>query len=343
MSGASGAPGSNRHVVLTRRPDGPLTGAEFEIRNSPIPTCGPDDVLVRVEWLSIEPAQRMFLEEDNAVGLSCSVGEVVWGFGLGTVIESRQFRFGPGDQVQGWFGWQEIACGAAHGPSPHIGRVPDGADAATALALGTTALTGFVGMVEIAKPQTSETVVVTAAAGATGSVAAQLAVLAGSRVIGIAGGAAKCHWLTDTLGLHAALDRTEADLPARLREVAPDGVDLCFDCVGGAVLDSVLVNLAPKARIVTCGAVSTGYGAHRGEGSAVHHYDAIAAKRATVQGFMVGDHAHLFRDALAELRSLSHSGRLVVAIDVADGLERAPAALAGLFTGRNHGKQLVRI
>ncbi|WP_370326715.1 zinc-binding dehydrogenase [Euzebya sp.] len=207
---------------------------------------------------------------------------------------------------------------------------------------GIPGITAYIGVTRYGRPEPGDTVLVTAAAGATGSVAAQIARTLGCRVIGVAGGSEKCRWATDVAGLDACLDHHEADLPGRLRAAAPEGVAVVLDGVGGPVLDAALVNLARGARVVVVGALSTGYdGGTPTVG--IHHHVELGLRRARMEGFVVLDHLDAFGEAVERLHGWVEAGDIVVAEHVVDGLEHAPAALAGLFTGRNLGKQLVRV
>ena len=207
---------------------------------------------------------------------------------------------------------------------------------------GIPGLTAYVGLTRFGKPEPGETVLVSAAAGATGSVAAQMATAMGSRVVGVAGGREKCQWATEVAGIEACLDHREPDLAGRLHAACPDGVDVVVDGVGGAVLDAALVNLAIGARVVVVGAVSTGYGGGV-PSPGIHQHVQLGLRRARMEGFIVLDHVDAFPEAVVQLHEWVRDRRIVVPEQVAEGLEKAPAALQGLFEGRNLGKQLVRV
>ena len=220
-------------------------------------------------------------------------------------------------------------------------KVPPGVEPELALSLfGVTGLTAYVGMVDVARVGAGDTVLVSGAAGAVGSIAAQIARIKGARVVGIAGGAAKCAWLTD-LGLDAAIDYQSEDVAARIAELCPGGIDVYFDNVGGPILDMALASVATGARIVCCGAIS-GYGRFE-ERPSIRNHHRLILQRATMSGFLVFDHADRFAAATAELAAWATEGRIVNRVDVVEGLENAPDALRRLFTGQNVGKQLVRL
>jgi NADPH-dependent curcumin reductase CurA len=254
------------------------------------------------------------------------------------VIDSRHNDYQTGELVFGMFGWQEYVVSDGSG----VTRVPPGVDPTLALgALGWTSLTAYFGLTEIGKPQPGETVVVSGAAGATGSVVGQLAKLRGARVIGIAGGGEKCAWLTRELGFNGAIDYRSEDVRARLKELCPDGIDVYWDNVGGEILEAALSRLAIHARVVFCGAISSYNASSPPPGP--RNFIQLLVRRARLEGFLVLDHADRIDVALAELVPLVQSGRLRYREDIREGLDSAPAALGDLFTGANDGKLIVHI
>jgi len=261
------------------------------------------------------------------------------------VVESHHDDWAIGDVAFGWLGWQDFALTNGRDLlGARVTRFPPDVDPTLALSvLGTTGLTAWFGLHDIGQPKPGETVLVTAAAGATGSVAAQLARIAGCRVIGTTGTASKCTWLTSVACLDAAIDYRRDDVGAELDRLAPDGVHVCFDNVGGAVLDAVLPRLAPGGRVVLCGDLSSGYDDRASTQPGVRNLGVVPVKRARLEGFIVSDYAPRFDEARNRMASLVASGDLVVAVDVIDGLEQAPMALRRLFEGANLGKQLVRL
>jgi hypothetical protein len=260
---------------------------------------------------------------------------------VGEVVSSRDPRYRPGELVQGLFGWQDYAVTRDGGAFPIL-RVPPGVRVETAMsAVGITGLTAWFGLVEIGRARPGETVVVSAAAGATGSVVGQLAKIRGCRAIGIAGGEEKCRWLTGTLGLDAAIDYKSENVMTRLRQTCPRGIDVYFDNVGGRVLDAALAHLALRGRVVLCGAMSSYNDVAQAPGP--KNYLRLLVQRGRMEGFIVMDYLTRAGEALPELERWWREGRLQDRVDVQHGLENAPAALARLFSGENRGKQLVRI
>ncbi|MCD0445428.1 NADP-dependent oxidoreductase [Glycomyces sp. A-F 0318] len=332
----------NRQWILTARPRGPVDEGCFELRTGPVPEPGPGEALVRVVWLGFDPTQRGWLNEGDNYLDPVPLGEVMRGSGVGRVVASRNPGLAVGDWVAGMVGWQDYAIAAEDGLFG-LNRVPDGVDPKAMLGVfGSTGLTAYFGMVDIGRPREGETVFVTGAAGATGSVAGQIAKLLGCKVIGSAGGPAKCEWAVGTAGFDACVDYRSEDLEARLRELAPGGLDVVFDGVGGAVLDAALANLALRARVVVVGGISSGYdGGEPPPGP--RNYLRLGIRRARMEGFVFLDYLERFPEAFGRLGEWVGSGRLVYAEDVREGLERAPAVLRGLFEGGNLGKQLLRV
>jgi NADPH-dependent curcumin reductase CurA len=330
----------NRQWILVKRPDGPLTDDCFALRESPIPPLGDGEFLVRNEFLSCDPTQRAWIEIDTYLP-KIPLGEVVRAAAAGTVVASKHPDFQEGDAVQGGFGWQEYCVTDGTGPLGAI-KLPPGVPLDTALSLfGITGLTAYFGTVDVAGVQAGETVLVSGAAGSTGSLAAQIAKNLGARVIGIAGGPKKQAWLTTELKLDAAIDYKAEDVSARLGELAPNGVDVYFDNVGGAILEAALDHLAIGARIALCGAIA-GYD-DRSKMHGPANYTNLIIRRASMRGFLVLDFLDRAMEAVGRLAQWSAEGRLVNAVDVAQGIEQTPKAFRNLFTGGNLGKQLVRV
>jgi NADPH-dependent curcumin reductase len=330
----------NRKWVLRARPAGMPQREDFELREEPLPALAENQFLVRNLYLSCDPAQRSWLARDSYVP-KIAIGETMRAGAAGRVIASRHAQFREGDVVFGMFGWQDYAVSDGRG-FVDVTRLPAQVPIPLCLsALGLTGLTAYYGMYEVGRVRDGEQVLVSGAAGATGSVAAQLAKLRGARVVGIAGGTRKCEFLTRELGLAGAIDHRAGDLHARLKEHFPKGIDLFFDNVGGETLDTVLLHLAPRARVVMCGAISV-YNDFE-HTPPLKNYNRLMVVRARVEGILVTDYAAQFPAAGAALARLLADGKLVSPVDVVDGLERAPEALQRLFTGANLGKQLVRL
>lgn len=334
-------PGGNRQWVLRARPSGLVGEEHFALRAAPVPRPKPGEALVRVAWLSVDPTQRGWLNAGPSYMAPVALGDVMRAAGVGRVVASRSPDYAVGDWVAGMVGWQEWAIASGAGLTG-FNVVPPGIEPRAMLGLyGVTGLTAYFGMVDVGRPRAGDTVYVSAAAGATGSVAGQIAKALGCRVIGSAGGARKCAWAVETAGFDACLDRHADDLEAGLRDFAPRGLDVVFDNVGGPALEAALATLAERARIVLCGGVSTGYEAEPARGP--RNYLQIGLKRARMEGFVFLDHVARFPEAFGRLRGWAEAGAIVVAEDVQVGLERAPATLRRLFEGGNLGKQLLRV
>lgn len=328
----------NRRMVLARRPEG-VPGDECWtlVEGDPVRDPGPGEVLVRVEYLSIDPAMRAYLDEDS-YSHRAEIGRTMLGLGVGRVLASGDPDFEIGEHVVGPLGVQSHATRKGLSlqkidtrlapPSAHLG------------VLGVSAgVTAWVGMVAVGKLRKGDTVVVSGAAGAVGSIAGQIARIGGARVIGIAGGPAKVAYTTGELGFDACIDYKGEDVHARLGELLPDGVDLFFDNVGGAILDDVLDHIASEARIVICGAISQ-YN-RRGAVHGPTRYLRIAERNATLRGFTIQHHARRHAEAVRHLAGWLDSGALRVREHVVRGVERYPEALRMLFDGSHTGKLLL--
>jgi NADPH-dependent curcumin reductase CurA len=330
----------NRQWTLARRPRGLVRAEDFRLVEGPVPAPADGEVLVRNLLLSCDPTQRGWMAADSYLP-AVRIGEVMRAFAGGVVVESRHPGFRRGQLVTGKLDWQDFALarpGTASAPSP----VPPGVPLETALSiLGLTGITAYFGLLEVGRPQPGETVVVSGAAGATGSAAGQIARIAGCRVVGIAGGPEKCGYLTGELGFDAAIDYRSEDVEARLAVLCPGGVDVFFDNVGGEILDAALARLAMRGRVVLCGAISR-YGDDR-PAPGPRNYLSLLIRRGRMEGFIVIDYMPRAAEAVAALAGWLREGKLKDRVDVQQGFERAPAALARLFTGENRGKQLVRI
>ncbi|WP_062992353.1 NADP-dependent oxidoreductase [Nocardia anaemiae] len=332
----------NRQWIVRRRPEGALRDGDFELRSAPVPVPGPGEALVRVHRLGIDPTQRGWLNDaDNYID-AVPVGTVMRGSGVGQVVRSNAASYPVGSWVAGMVGWQEYAL-ASEGGLFGLNVVPDGVPPTMMLSLfGAPGLTAYFGMTDIGRPEPGQTVLVSAAAGVTGSIAGQIAKTLGCTVIGTAGGPDKCTWITDRAGLDAAIDYKNDDIDAFLTRLAPDGVDVFFDGVGGRVLEHGLAHLAPGARVVLAGAISSGYyGADPQCGP--RNYMQLAMRRARMEGFIFLDYLDRFPEAFAALRDWHDRGKLTIAETVSSGLESAPSALRAVFEGGNLGKQLVEI
>jgi NADPH-dependent curcumin reductase len=332
--------GMNRQWILDARPVGKLTGKEFRWHEASIPQPSAGQVLVRNLWLSVDPAQRIWMWRDSYFP-KIPIGDVMASFAVGQVLESRHPDFDVGDTVRGCFGWQDYVAtdGKVFGGMHKVTR---GVSPNLALSLfGVNGLTAYFGITEVGQVKAGETVVVSGAAGATGSIAGQIAKIKGGRVIGTAGSKEKCEWLVDEGHFDAAIDYKSEDLRARLLALCPNGIDVFFDNVGGAVLNEVLARINLNARIALCGSISIYDASAPIPGPA--NYPNLVPRRARIVGFTGIDYPSREPEALEALGRWQHEGKLVQKEDVAVGLENAPRAFMRLFTGENFGKQLVKI
>ena len=328
---------TNRQVLLASRPSGAVTEANFRIVDVPVGAPRDGEVLVRNQWLSLDPYMRGRMSDAKSYAPSVPLGEVMVGQTVGEVLESRDPRYRPGDTVLTTLGWQLYGIAKADAvstvdarrvsPSYYLG------------VLGMPGITAWIGLNEIAKLRAPETVVVSAASGAVGSVAGQLAKIAGCRVIGIAGGRAKCDYVVGSLGFDACVDRKVGAWKDELRAACPDGVDVDFENVGGTVLDAVLDLMNTASRVVLCGLIAE-YNARE---PYHHNLRPVLVKRIRMQGMIVFDWKHRYAEAVGALRAHLEAGTLHCRESVVDGLDNAPRGLIALLSGENFGKQLVKL
>jgi hypothetical protein len=342
----------NRQWLLAKRPVGMVSAANFEFREGRAPTPGAGEILVKNLYLSFDPAMRGWMEDRPSYIPPVGIGEVMRCAAVGQVVESNAPEFPAGRFVSGLFGWQEYAI-AGPGRATLIAQVsrsePKASeDQQTGMpltwplgVLGITGLTAYFGMLDIGKPKAGETVVVSGAAGATGSIAAQIARIRGARAIGIAGGAEKCAWLRDAARLDAAIDYKSEDVGARLSALCPNGIDVFFDNVGGEILDEGLAHLARGARVLICGFISTDYAPQPAPGPS--NYKNLLYQRATMRGYVWFDYWERYGEAESQLTQWYRDGVLENCEDVSDGLETMPDCLAGLFAHRNRGIKICRV
>jgi hypothetical protein len=325
---------------LAARPAGLPKPSDWEVADEPTGSPKDGEFLVRVEYLSVDPAMRTWMNAGRSYVPAVEIGEVMRGGGIGRVIDSRHPDFAAGDEVFGMFGVQRYTVSDGRGvtlvdttlaPAPvHLG------------ALGISGLTAYFGLLDVGRPRQGQTVVVSGAAGSVGSIAGQLARINGCRAIGIAGGPDKCRWLVEELGFDAALDYQAGDLRQQLKTHAPNGIDVFFDNVGGEVLEAALARLARGARVVLCGAVSQ-YNA-AGELRGLRNYMQLLVARASMTGFVIFDYADRYGEAVVQLADWLRSGELrsreqVIHGDVGD----FPEALLALFRGDNTGKLILAL
>jgi NADPH-dependent curcumin reductase CurA len=330
---------TNHQIRLAARPSGLPKPSDWELTTEPVPAPGPGEFVVQVSYLSIDPAMRAWMNTGASYIEPVEVGAVMRAGAVGQVSASQHSGFAPGDSVYGAFGVQEFALSDGKGVTkldPSLAPLP------TYLgALGVSGLTAYFGLLDVGRLSEGDTVVVSGAAGAVGSIAGQIAKLKGARAIGIAGGPEKCRWIVDELGFDAAIDYKGEDVRRALREHAPGRVDLFFDNVGGEILDAVLTRLARGARVVICGGVSQ-YNAEQVKGPA--NYLALIAARGSMTGMVVFDYADRYAQGAAELAGWLHEGRLISREQVVPGGVAAfPETLLKLFAGENTGKLVLAV
>ena len=331
-------PEPNRQVFLVERPAGKLQESHFEMRSGETSAPQAGQVQVRTVLLSLDAANRAWMQGDT-YRKGIGAGDVMDGYGVGVVSASAAEGFAPGDIVAGALGWQDCSVHKAR----RLQKLPAEVRPLSHLIslYGIAGKTAYHGLVHVGRPQEGETVLVSAAAGSVGMFVGQIANNLGCRAIGIAGGPEKCAWVTGTLGFDACIDYKSEPLRKRIAELAPGGVDIYFDNVGGAVLEAALFNMAMRGRIVCCGAISqydtTETTSPRGV-PGIHVF-----KRLRMEGFIVMDFADRDAEAERDLGRWFAEGKMVVEEDILDGLENAPRGLIGLLAGDNRGKRMIRV
>lgn len=328
----------NTQVLFANRPQGWVQESDFKIVETDLPALQDDEVLVKNLYLSLDPYMRGRMNEAKSYVAPMQLGDVMVGGTVGVVVESKNPDYKVDDQVLGYFGWQQYGISKGRG----LQKIPHGSiPLSTYLgALGMPGITAWVGLISIGEPKVGETVVVSAASGAVGSVVGQLAKQRGCRAVGIAGGKAKCDYVVNELGFDACVDYKAGHLREDLAAATPKGIDIDFENVGGEILETIATRLNPFARIPLCGFVSQ-YNETKPQG--FRHFAAILTSRVKVQGFIVGDHVDLWPQAVTELGELYSAGKLKYRESVAEGLENAPKAFIGMLKGENFGKQLVKL
>ena len=329
---------ANRQFRLKQRPQGRVTAADFDFASPPAADPGPGEIQVRTELLSLDPTNRIWMTDMPQYMPPVQIGDVMRGLGLGRVVASHAEGFAPGDLVTGLLGWQDYYTGVPAG----LQVLPPGLKLPPEVLLGACGMTGvtaYFGLREVGQAKAGETVVVSAAAGAVGSVAGQIAKIMGCRAVGIAGGAEKCAWLVDELGFDAAVDYKQPEWRTALKAAVPDGVDVDFENVGGEVMAGVTSRMNLFGRIVLCGMIS-GYNEAK---PSLGDYGSILMRRLRVQGFIVSDFAPRWGEAVGQLARWIGEGRIKHRETVVDGLEHAPEVLNRLFDGENFGKLMIRV
>lgn len=329
---------ANRQILLAEKPSGKLGVEHFRLHEAAMPVPGEGEVLVRVRYLSLDAANRAWMQAATYRS-AVDAGAVMAGHALAEVLESRVPGLAAGDLVMGDTGWQQYAVLSGAG----LQKLPRLEPLTHLLSVyGIAGLTAYFGLLEIGRPKEGDTVVVSAAAGSVGSLVGQIAKIRGARVVGIAGGAAKCAVLTRELGFDAAVDYKAGSLYKDLKAAAPGGIDVYFDNVGGEIFETCLFQMKLHGRIACCGAVSQYDGeppAHGPRGVP----GLIVTRRLTVQGFILHDFMARSDEALTQLQKWVGEGRLKVREDLVEGLENAPRGLIGLLAGENVGKRMVRV
>lgn len=330
----------NRQVLLAQRPVGMVDETTTSLVTTPRPSCGEGEALIKVAMLSIDPTIRTWMNDAPGYLPPIGIGDVIRGSGTGVVVESKTSRYNVGDVVFGSTGWQEWVLATEENKFSVI-PAGMGLDLATVMnVLGVTGITAFFGLTDVGGMKEGDVVVVSGAAGATGSAVGQIARAKGAaKVVGIAGGPEKCAEVVEKYGFDECLDYKEPGLRRRLHEACPKGVDLYFDNVGGEITDDVLANIAMHGRVVLCGAISQYNATDKPQG--LLNTSMLIMRRGRMQGFIILDYSHRFAEAQMELAGMVLSGQLAHQEHLVEGLEHAPEALNLLFTGGNHGKTLV--
>jgi len=333
----------NRRWLLASRPVGMIKDSDFKRVEERVPEPKAGEFVVRVTHLSFDPTQRGWLSMDTYVP-AVPIGDVVRAGGVGQVVKSNNPNFRVGQIVQGAFGWQDYALMSDTSGILPTTVLPKGVTPEQALGVfGITGPTAYFGLTQIGKPKPGETVLVSGAAGATGSVAIQIAKAMGCRTIGIAGGPEKCAWVTKVAGADACIDYRRGSVAAQIREYAPHGVNVVFENVGGEILEAALQNLAQHARVVLCGGISAYNDPDPTKSYGIRSYMMLVLARARIQGFIVLDYAAHYPEAITYLSNLMAAGKLKVTDDVQHGFQNIPATLRRLFEGKNLGKQLLKL
>jgi hypothetical protein len=329
----------NHQFRLAARPKGMVTREDFDYVEEPVPALADGQVLVKNLYISLDPAMRGWMSEGRSYIPPVQIGEVMRAGTVGQVVESKGSKLAVGDHVSSWLGVQEYAvCDESAAFKVDVEAAP----LTTYLgALGMPGMTAYFGLLDIGAPKEGETVVVSGAAGAVGSVVGQIAKIKGCRVVGIAGGPEKCGWLTGELGFDAAIDYKSEDVAAALRRQCPEGIDVYFDNVGGEILDAALARLARGARVPLCGAISQYNNLDSVTGPS--NYMSLLVNRARMEGFVVIDYMSRYPEATREMAGWIAEGKLIAREDVVEGLESFPDALKKLFAGENVGKLVLQV
>ena len=330
----------NRQWRLAARPVGMFKDSDFQWTQEPVPELKDGELLVHNEYLSLDPTNRGWANEMDTYLPAVKLGDVMRGGVIGVVEESRNPNFNVGDHVSGLLGWQEYAISDGTG----IGKLPEipGMPLTAHLGLfGHIGLTAYYGLLDVGQPKAGETLVVSAAAGAVGSLVGQIGKIVGCHVVGIAGADEKCRWLTDDLGFDAAINYKQENVFEGLKRECPNGIDVDFENVGGEILESVLALINLGARISMCGMISQYNATDRRAGPS--NLFMLIVKRARMQGFLVSDYMSRAAEAMTALGRWYVEGKIKYRVDVVEGLEQTPRAVNKLFDGSNQGKLVVKV
>ena len=330
----------NRQWRLAARPVGLIKESDFALREEQVPAPKEGQVLIRNLYLSLDPTMRSWVSDVPTYFPPVPIGEVMWGTTIGVVEQSRNDQFREGTTVTGFLGWQDYALSDGEGLQtlPQNAAIPLTAYFGL---FGLVGITAYFGLLDIGKPRTGETLVVTAAAGAVGSLVGQIGKIKGCRVVGIAGSDEKCRWITDELGFDAAINYRTKHALGRLKQACPHGIDVHYENVGGRILDAALALINLRARIVLCGMISL-YNNTRPE-AGLYFLGSLIIKRARMEGFLILDYLDRAQEALDDLMKWHAEGKLRYRVDVVEGLEQTPRAINKLFDGTNMGKLIVKV
>ncbi len=334
---------TNRQFRLKTRPNGRVTKDNFDFVEENIPELEKDQILVRTIYLSLDPTNRIWMSDMDQYLPPVEIGAVMRGLGIGKVVQSKNSKFKEGSFVSGVLGWQEylVSDGRGAWPLTVLPKLPGLTLEIMAGAAGMTGLTAFFGLFEIGQPKEGETLVVSAAAGAVGSIVGQLGKIAGMRVVGIAGGEEKCNWLRDELKFDAAVDYKNPNWRQQLEEATPDGIDINFENVGGEIMEAVYKRMNLHSRFVLCGLIS-GYNDTNDSKSRISIAPALM-KRIKIEGFIITDYVQRFQEAATKLIMWMVAGKIKHRETIIEGLDKAPESLNLLFDGGNMGKLLIKV
>jgi len=334
-------PNTTRQWKLVARPTGLISPTDLQLSESPIPTLQDGQALARVKYLSIDPTMRVWMSDIPQYMPPVALGDVMRSFGLAEIVESRHPDFKKGDKLSGLTGLQDYVLidGKEARSFQKLPSIPFLSDTNFLGLLGINGLTAYFGLLEIGKPQSGETLIVSAAAGATGSIAGQIGKIHGCRVVGIAGSDDKCQWIKNELGFDAAINYKHPDWRQQLAAATPNGIDIDFENVGGEIMQAVLDRMNLHGRVILCGLISS----YTREDPAMASFGQVLMKRLRVEGFIIIDYASRFMDAAKQLGMWKMMGKLKDRQTIVKGLEKAPEAINMLFEGKNIGKLIVEL